>query len=160
MPQQLGFDFSLPDPMEQPGQIRSSTPDLSAHKPTADTKPIKKNARMASPKRPAKPQTAPGAPSSPNYDGLRAAVAEIFQDEAAIQLITEIARDRPLRELAFFAAEIPDVVEATGISRSTLYERMDDGSLKYAQIAERKRVIPVWDLLDFLGRKSYQRRSV
>ena len=159
MPQQLGFDFSLPDPMEQPGQIRSSPQGLSAHKPTADSKPIK-NARKASPKRPAKPQTAPGAPSSPNYDGLRAAVAEIFQDEAAIQLITEIARDRPLRELAFFAAEIPDVVEAAGISRSTLYERMDDGSLKYAQIAERKRVIPVWDLLDFLGRKSYQRRSV
>lgn len=53
-----------------------------------------------------------------------------------------------VRKLAFKPAE---VVEITGLGRSTVWARMKDGSLRYQQVTPNKRVIPIWHLLDFLG---------
>lgn len=53
-----------------------------------------------------------------------------------------------MRKLAFKPAE---VVEMTGLGRSPAWARMKDGSLSYTKVAPSKRVIPIWDLLDFLG---------
>lgn len=151
MSQQLGFDF--PPPEDSPsGRHRSSTRNSGSPTPTKKSNASKDHART----RPAQSVTGPdattGITSSQPSSGLNSMFAEILADENAMKLITEVMRDRSLGELTVFAVEIPEVVRLTGISRSTLYERMEDGSLSYSQVASRKRVIPVWALLDFLGR--------
>lgn len=151
MSQQLGFDF--PPPEDNPsGRHRSSNRNSGSPKPTKKSNANKDRART----RPAEGVTpsdaTTGITSEAPSSGLNSMFAEILADENAMKLITEVMRDRSLGELTFFAVEIPEVVRLTGIGRSTLYERMEDGSLSYSQVASRKRVIPVWALLDFLGR--------
>lgn len=150
MSDQITFDFSDP---EEPDE---ATPKASQEGPSSTARPGEApgNERRGGTDSDDPPQPSPAA-----YNDAVAFISRALDDEQIAAMVAKLMRERPIHELTKFAFTPDEVSTLIGVGRSTVWKQMIEGSLGYTYVAPKRRVITIWDLLDFLGRHSNDRAS-
>lgn len=150
MSDQITFDFSAPDDPDQsePGPPPGQPPSAgrSQEEPS--------NGRQGGTR-----SSSANQPSARAYSDAVAFIARALEDEQVAAMVAKLMRERPIHELTKFAFTPDEVGTLIGVGRSTVWKNMIEGSLGYTYVAPKKRVITIWDLLDFLGRRSNDQAS-
>lgn len=145
MSDQITFDFSDPDDPDQsklePPPEQPPSAGRSQEEPS--------NGRLGGTRSSSASQPSDGA-----YSDAVAFISRALEDEKIAAVVARLMRERPIHELTKFAFTPDEVGTLIGVGRSTVWKQMINGSLSYTYVAPKKRVITIWDLLDFLGRHS------